>query len=79
MLPGEPRCTFEMRSRMSSTLLLEAASSSCTSNDLPFSMARQLSHSPHGSPSLPRLAQLSAFARMRAVDVLPVPRGPLNR
>ena len=36
------------------------------------------SHVPHGSPPV-RSAQLSALARMRAVDVFPVPRGPLNR
>ena len=33
---------------------------------------------PHGSPSL-WLGQLSTLARMRAVEVLPVPRGPLKR
>ena len=39
-------------------------------------MATQLSHTPHGSPSSPRFVQFSAFARRRAVVVLPVPRGP---
>ena len=45
---------------------------------MPASMATHDSHSQHGSPSW-RFVQLSALARMRAVEVLPVPRGPLNR
>ncbi len=36
------------------------------------------SHPPHGSAVGP-VAQLTIFARIRAVDVLPVPRGPQNR
>ena len=44
----------------------------------PARMALQLSHSPHGSAVGP-LAQLSERARMRAVLVLPQPRGPENR
>src|SRR5580704_4691409 len=35
-------------------------------------------HVPQGSPSTGD-SQLSALARMRAEDVLPVPRGPLKR
>ena len=35
-------------------------------------------HTPQGSPAS-GCSQLSALARMRAVDVLPVPRGPENR
>ena len=76
--PGVPMAVLAMRSRMASTPLLEAASSSWTSNDVPFSMATHDSHTPHGSAST-GLAQLSTLARMRAVEVLPVPRGPLNR
>jgi hypothetical protein len=41
-------------------------------------MATQESHTPQGSPSA-SWVQLRALAKMRAVDVLPVPRGPLNR
>ncbi len=41
-------------------------------------MARQESHSPQGSPST-TFGQFIAFAMMRAVVVLPVPRGPLKR
>ena len=63
---------------MSSTLLLDAASSSCTSKLVPASMARHDSHTRSGSPSA-GAAQLRTLARMRAVDVFPVPRGPLNR
>src|SRR5690348_17090055 len=59
---------------MSSTLLLDAASTSITSRDEPSAMATQLSQTPHGSPSSPRLVQLSALARSRAVVVLPRPR-----
>ena len=65
-------------SRMFSTPLLLAASSSCTSKLVPASTARQEGQWPHGSPSS-GAAQLSTLARMRADDVLPVPRGPLNR
>ena len=64
---------------MSSTLLLEAAScSSSQSTTRPSATATQLSQTPHGSPSW-GFAQLRTLARMRAVEVLPVPRGPLNR
>ena len=77
-LPGVPTLLRSINSRMASTLLLEAASSSNTSNDPPSAMATHDSHTPHGSPSLTSL-QLRALARMRAVVVLPVPRGPLSR
>jgi hypothetical protein len=76
--PGVPNAARETRSRMASTPLLEAASSSCTSSDVPCCTCTQESQTPHGSPFL-RFVQLRALARMRAVDVLPVPRGPLNR
>jgi hypothetical protein len=59
--------------------LFEAASSSITSIDEPLVMARQLSQTLSGSPSAVRCSQFRALARMRAVDVLPVPRGPVNR
>ena len=41
-------------------------------------IATHESHIPHGSGVGP-FSQLSAFARIRAVLVLPVPRGPVNR
>lgn len=57
---------------------LEAASISTTSRQLPCSMARQTGSSRAKSARGPP-AQLRALARMRAVVVLPVPRGPTNR
>ncbi len=67
-----------MISRASSMPRLEAASSSTTSREAPASTARHEAQVPSGSPST-GASQLRALARMRAVEVLPVPRGPLNR
>ena len=63
---------------MSSIPRCEAASISITSSDVPFAIARQAWQVPSGSAVGP-WAQFSAFARIRASDVLPVPRGPANR
>jgi hypothetical protein len=41
-------------------------------------MAVQDAHVPSGSP-LAGASQFSAMAKMRAVEVFPVPRGPLNK
>src|SRR5690606_39736192 len=68
------------RSRASSTPPCEAASISITSM-LPGpsgASATHESHCPHGSGVGP-CSQLSERARIRALDVLPQPRGPLNR
>ena len=46
-----------------------------TSRLLPAAISLQLSQTPHGVTVGP-FTQLSAFARMRAVEVLPTPRGP---
>ena len=73
--PGVASEALATRSRMASTPLLEAASSSCTSKEAPLVMSTQESHTPQGSPSR-GLSQFSAFARILAVDVFPVPRGP---
>ena len=62
------------RSRMSSTLLLEAASISETSRTVPSSMPRQTSQTPQGS-GLEWSRQLMALAKILAQVVLPVPRG----
>ena len=62
----------------SSTLLLEAPSISVTSKEVPLAISRQASHSPQGATVGPCL-QLSALAKMRAMVVLPVPRGPARR
>ncbi len=60
---------------MSSTLLFEAASISTTSSARPSRISTQGSQVSSGSPSTGE-RQLTAFATMRAVEVLPVPRGP---
>ena len=66
-----------MTSRMLSTPVCVAASISRTSMSRPSAISRQASHSPHGSGVGPSLrSQFSALARMRAVVVLPTPRGP---
>ncbi len=78
------KAILSRRSRMSSMPLLEAASISMTSRDVPAAMATQWRHRPQGvavgwalgEASVPM--QFSALARMRAVLVLPVPRGPAN-
>ena len=64
---------------MSSTLLLEAASSSWRSNERPSWIDRQDSQTQQGSPLSPRSVQLSALASTRAVEVLPLPLGPCSR
>lgn len=53
--------------------------SSITLNELPCSIARHDSHTPHASPSLVGERQLMAFAKIRAQEVLPTPRGPQKR
>ena len=59
-------------------LLFDAASISNTSIERPLSISRHISHSPQGEPSL-RSRQLTAFARILAQVVLPVPREPVKR
>ena len=66
-----------MISRTSSTLVWVAASISSTSMSRPSVISVQASQTPHGSAVGP-CSQLSARARMRAVVVLPTPRGPEN-
>jgi hypothetical protein len=63
---------------MSSTRLFDAASSSTTSSARPSRIASHEGQASHGSPSA-TFGQLIALARIRARDVLPVPRGPTNR
>lgn len=73
---------FSFRFLISSIPLLEAASISMTSSVRPESMLRQAEHSLHGSPFLKKSLssllfwQLAILARILAVVVLPVPRGP---
>ena len=65
-------------SRMSSMPRWLAASSSITSTDVASWIERHDSHSLHGVGVGP-CSQLIAFARILAIDVLPVPRGPAKR
>ena len=65
-------------SRTFSTPVRDAASSSYTSGCSPFAIITQSSHVPSGSGVGP-CSHSSAFASRRAVVVLPVPRGPVNR
>ena len=67
-----------MSARMLSTPLLLAASSSTTSKTEPSSSPLHTSHLPHGSPFWGS-KQLTAFARIFAQVVFPVPREPVNR
>ncbi len=64
--------------RISSTLVLVAASTSIRSTKRPASISRQLEHFPHGVAVIP-VSQLSALARIRASVVLPTPRVPVKR
>ena len=64
-------------SRTLSTWVWVAASISSTSMSRPSATSRHTSHSPHGSAVGPS-TQFRARARMRAVVVLPTPRGPAN-
>ena len=78
------KAILSRRSRMSSMLRFEAASISTTSSETPLAMATQWRQTPQGAivgpltgrSSVP--TQFRALARMRAVLVLPVPRGPAN-
>ena len=66
-----------MTSRMLSMPVCVAASISSTSMSRPSAISRQGSQAPHGSGVGP-FSQFSIRARMRAVVVLPTPRGPAN-
>ena len=78
-LPDVPSGIRSMRSRMSPTPLFDAASSSSSQSTMrPSSTATQFGQTPHGSPPL-GFSQLRTLARIRAVEVFPVPRGPLKR
>src|SRR5687767_5244243 len=67
-------------SRVLSTCVLLAESISITSMSSPRATPRHESHAPHGCVVGPLLfRQLRLLARMRAIEVLPVPRVPQNR
>ena len=63
---------------MLSTPLLDAASISITFMELPVAIALQLSHSLQGLPFI-GCSQLTAFANIFAILVLPVPLVPQNK
>jgi hypothetical protein len=63
---------------MSSTELLDAASISTTSIDVPFMIAFAVGDSGSHSTAAPPGA-FSALASSLAIEVLPVPREPTNR
>src|ERR1700757_1351066 len=71
--------TCSIRLRISSTELLEAASSSWILNELPFWNETQEWQTPQASPLGCRFSQLMVLARIRAHVVFPTPRGPQNR
>jgi hypothetical protein len=79
-LAAGPKNAFSRSSRASSTPPCEAASISITSIEPgPFlARSRQDRHSPHGVGVGP-CSQFRQRARIRALVVLPQPRGPLNR
>ena len=64
-----------MTSRTLSTCVFVAASISITSMSRPCAISTQASHVPQGSAVGP-CSQFRPRARMRAVVVLPTPRGP---
>src|SRR3989344_636151 len=78
---------FSRRSRISSIPLLLAASISSKSKCLASFIARQVSHSLQGSPNFRSEFfwffairwQLIALAKILAVEVFPIPRGPEKR
>src|SRR5690606_31659164 len=68
--------TWFTSSRMSSTELLLAASSSNTLKEVWLAKLWQVEHFPQASISAVGLSQLMVLASMRAQVVLPTPRGP---
>ena len=70
--------TLSSSSRVSSTFVRDAASTSMRSTNRPSSMAVHAEHTPQGSATIP-VSQFSAFASRRATVVLPMPRVPVNR
>src|SRR5438067_10366123 len=76
-----PTATSGARSintRASSTLLCDAASISKTAGDLPSLISTHCVHFWQGSAVGPD-SQFKHLARIRADEVLPQPRGPVNR
>ena len=65
---------------MLSTPVLLAASISITSRAAPLAIAKQASHLPQGlAVGLLLFKQFNDFAKILALEVLPVPLGPVNK
>ena len=71
-------CALSSKSRMASTCVLLAASTSSISTKRPRSISVQALHTPQGVAVMP-VSQLSDLAKMRAIVVLPTPRVPVNK
>jgi len=69
---------FSRSWRISSTLVLVAASTSIRSTKRPASISTQAEHFPQGLELMP-VSQFRHFARIRARVVLPTPRVPENK
>src|SRR5579859_4510895 len=72
-------CTLSSSSRVSSTLVREAASTSMRSTKRPSSISRHAAQMPQGFELTPAVSQFSDLAKMRAIVVFPTPRVPVNR
>ncbi len=70
--------TLSSSSRVSSTFVRDAASTSIRSMNRPASISRQAEQVPSGSAVTP-FSQFRHLAKMRAMVVLPTPRVPVNR
>ena len=71
-------CTLSKISRVSSTLVRDAASTSIKSTKRPSLISVQLEQVPQGSELMP-LSQFKHLANIRAMVVLPTPRVPVNK
>ena len=82
--PGLGRCAVltqlvrDLYAKVTTTLVLDAASISSTSSDEPAVISTQVGHSLQGVADGPS-TQFIALAKTRAVVVLPVPLGPQNK
>src|SRR5690606_8123753 len=70
--------TFSSSSRISSTLVREAASISMRSTNRPSAISRQAPQVPQGLEVTPD-SQFRHLAKIRATVVLPTPRVPVNK
>ena len=71
-------CALSSKSRMASTCVLLAASTSIRSTKRPRSISVQALQTPQGWAVIP-VSQFSDLAKIRASVVLPTPRVPVNK